>query len=129
LPLSPTEQELRQLLERLRCDETATAIVVRPIPSGAEKHPSEVARLLAWAAATLIQRLQVGAVAIVGGDTALATFRSLGVRTVTLMGELESGVAVGTMLVGGRPTIFVTRSGGFGNVDSLVRIWKRLQNG
>jgi uncharacterized protein YgbK (DUF1537 family) len=129
LPLSATEQELRQLLERLRCDETATAIVVRPMPLGAEKHPSEVARLLASTAATLIQRLQVGAVAIVGGDTALATFRSLGVRTVTLMGQLESGVAVGIMLVGGRPTIFVTRSGGFGNVDSLVRVWKRLQNG
>ncbi len=72
-----------------------------------------------WAAAGL----RFGTLLLVGGDTALAVCRALGVDRIELRGEFAPGVAQG-VLCGGRyaGTTVVLKSGGFGAEDLLVRM-------
>ncbi|MFK0335227.1 four-carbon acid sugar kinase family protein [Rhizobium sp. NPDC090275] len=58
-----------------------------------------------------------------GGDTALAVFRALGVRTLLPKGEIEAGIPWFDVTdVDGRHFRCAVKSGGFGNSDSLLRL-------
>jgi uncharacterized protein YgbK (DUF1537 family) len=72
-----------------------------------------------------VERSRPGAVLLTGGETAIAALRALGASGLRLTGELESGVAVGA-LVGGPfdGLAVVTKAGGFGDPDLLVRLWE-----
>jgi uncharacterized protein YgbK (DUF1537 family) len=62
---------------------------------------------------------------LTGGATALAVCRALGAAGIALAGEPLPGVACGTLLdgpVAGLPV--VTKAGGFGDPDTLVRLWE-----
>ncbi|OWV90928.1 hypothetical protein ATY81_06265 [Rhizobium sp. R72] len=68
--------------------------------------------------ATSPEMLMVG-----GGDTALAVFRELGIRTLRPKGEIEAGIPwfdVNTS--DGLHLHCAVKSGGFGNSDSLLRL-------
>jgi uncharacterized protein YgbK (DUF1537 family) len=106
------------------------ALIVRPELS---REPSlttasKVAQTLGRSAASLIPRLQINAVVIVGGDTAFETFQALGIHDVSVAGEIMPGIATGEMRVGGRSVTFITKAGGFGDADALVEILRRLKN-
>jgi len=63
------------------------------------------------------------AVALSGGDTASLVCRALGVEAIAIHGELWPGVPVGTLRGGAYDGVaVVTKSGGFGNPDTLVEI-------
>jgi uncharacterized protein YgbK (DUF1537 family) len=65
-----------------------------------------------------IERLVVS-----GGDTALAVCAGLNVHTITVLGELEPGIAIGTITPqGGALITLVTKSGGFGDDHTLLRL-------
>ncbi len=130
VPASSTQTQLEEVLQREDLTKQVSGILVRPFPTEPRQAAApHVAQLLGQAALSLIRRLHIDAVVVVGGDTASTVFRALAVREVTLSGELLPGVPTGTMLVSSRPTIFVTKAGGFGNSNSLVRILRLLQNG
>jgi uncharacterized protein YgbK (DUF1537 family) len=62
---------------------------------------------------------------LTGGETAVAVCRALEAPGIRLVGELERGLAVGRLARGpwqGLPV--VTKAGGFGSADTLVRIWE-----
>ena len=130
-PLSASEREVELLLDRnVNQGAQPVALIVRPELS---REPSlttasKVAQTLGRSAASLIPRLQINAVVIVGGDTAFETFQALGIHDVSVAGEIMPGIATGEMRVGGRSVTFITKAGGFGNADALVEILQRLKN-
>ncbi len=62
-----------------------------------------------------------------GGDTARAAAGALGARGLRLWGEMEPGVPLG-ILDGPHPLPVITKAGGFGDQDTLVRLCKALHN-
>jgi uncharacterized protein YgbK (DUF1537 family) len=79
-------------------------------------------------AASLVRRLQLNAIVMVGGDTAFETFQALGIHVASVTGEIMPGIATGKMRVGGRSVIFITKAGGFGKANALVEIFQHLKN-
>jgi uncharacterized protein YgbK (DUF1537 family) len=102
-------------------------VLAPPSDRGADdpaRRRETVARL-ADAAHARIERARPGTLLLTGGETAIAVLRTLGAGGLSLAGELEPGVALGT-LVGGPldGLVLVTKAGGFGDADTLVRIWE-----
>jgi len=64
---------------------------------------------------------------LTGGDTALLVLQTLGAHSILLRGEMFPGIPWG-FIQGGRAhgRVVVTKSGGFGSVDSLTRIVQQL---
>jgi uncharacterized protein YgbK (DUF1537 family) len=65
---------------------------------------------------------------LTGGATAVGVARRLGATGIALSGEVEAGVPVGA-LSGPRPYPVVTKAGGFGGPDTLVRVVQALTQG
>lgn len=81
-------------------------------------------------AAVLKRLLEMGIQArlmITGGDTLLACTRMLGVRELFLEGELFPGVVLSRMGFGGRDYDLISKSGGLGEEDLLVRMKKQTE--
>ena len=77
-----------------------------------------------------IRRLAASAAALVatGGDTARVVCGALGARAIELRGRLASGVPWGELVGGSAAGLtIVTKSGGFGEANVLVRIVERLR--
>ena len=109
---------------------TPVALIVRPELS---KEPgliaaSEVAQTLGRTAASVVRRLQINTIVMVGGDTAFESFHALGVHDASVIGEIMPAIATGEMLVDGRPVTFITKAGGFGDADTLVEIFRHLKD-
>ena len=88
----------------------------------------KVMRSLAGAAAALAEEGLVDALVLTGGSTAVAVSRRLGASGIRLAGEIEAGVPVGT-LIGPNPYTVVTKAGGFGQPDTLVKAVEALLRG
>ncbi len=100
-------------------------VIVPPASEGADDpaRRRETLARLADAAHARIERARPGTLLLTGGETAIAVLRALGAGALSLAGELEPGVALGT-LVGGPfdGLALVTKAGGFGDADTLVRV-------
>jgi uncharacterized protein YgbK (DUF1537 family) len=93
---------------------------------------AEAARRIAEALAEVVAGLSkdelFDAMVLTGGDTAVGVAQRLGATGVLLEGEVEPGVPVGS-LIGPRPYRVVTKAGGFGEPDTLVRAVQTLLKG
>jgi len=66
-----------------------------------------------------------GSLLLTGGETAVAVCRALGATGLRLGGEMEPGLAQGSLLDGPFAGVtVVTKAGGFGDADTLVRVWE-----
>jgi uncharacterized protein YgbK (DUF1537 family) len=85
----------------------------------------ETAARLAEAARAGVERSRPRTLLLTGGETAIAVFRALGAGGLRLAGEIEPGVALGA-LVGGPfdGLVLITKAGGFGDAETLVRVWE-----
>jgi D-threonate/D-erythronate kinase len=63
----------------------------------------------------------MGGLIVTGGETAAAVLRHLGIRGIRLLDEIEPGLCLGFTLGEVRVPI-VTKSGAFGDAESLIRI-------
>jgi uncharacterized protein YgbK (DUF1537 family) len=84
--------------------------------------PGDAGRIveaLAEVVAVLSEEELFEALVLTGGDTAVHVARSLGARGILLEGEIEPGVPVG-ILIGDRPYRVITKSGGFGTLETLL---------
>lgn len=97
------------------------AFVLAPDPSAAGT-AAEIAAALGEAAARRVRGGGVKALVLVGGDTALATFRALDIRTASVDGEIMAGIPRGHLVFGPRRVDFVSKAGDFGDADALRRI-------
>ncbi|WP_439624759.1 four-carbon acid sugar kinase family protein [Shinella sp.] len=85
--------------------------------------PQDVSRRLADRAADMIRRGGVRTVVASGGESAQALLKALGVALLQPRGEVFQGVPWSTIeTADGTPLIFISKSGGFGNVDALTSI-------
>ena len=103
----------------LRAGRDAVA-VISPGPESAGGVERDLAVALGRRAAT---RSQIGTLEATGGDTARAALRARGVEGYRLAGALEPGIPFGIAPADdGRPLLrIVTKAGGFGTEDTLVR--------
>src|SRR5262245_53282164 len=80
---------------------------------------------LADAARNRIDRGRPGALLLTGGETAITVLHALGAPGVQLVGQLEPGLALGVLAGGPFDGLAViTKAGGFGDADTLVRAWE-----
>lgn len=111
-----------------RLGERADLTVVASPDDGRTQEPDrrrETVRRLAAAARNQIDRERPGALLLTGGETAIAVLRALDAGGVRLAGQLEPGLALGTLAGGPFDGLVVmTKAGGFGDPDALVRAWK-----
>ena len=87
-----------------------------------------VARRFAAGVKSVIDDTRPDMLMVGGGDTALAIFRELGIRTLMPKGEIEAGVPwFDVAAADGRHFRCAVKSGGFGNSESLLRLVPRNQ--
>lgn len=99
--------------------EAARGLGLTVLLSAGETAPSALAE--AGRLAALAAQSPSRAMMVFGGDTALALFRALGIRTLEPLGEILPGVAVSRS--GDR--LFVTKAGGFGPPDLVARVQEK----
>jgi uncharacterized protein YgbK (DUF1537 family) len=89
----------------------------------AEESREQMAQRLAAAARDVLAQITPSLVLLTGGETALAVLQSLGARRLELDGAPAAGLALGRLLVDGKPSLPVlTKAGGFGSADLLVAL-------
>ena len=98
------------------------ALLLRLVTGGDPFAPLRANALFAASASEFAKSAGVGTLLACGGETADAILGSLGVGILEVEGEALPGVPVSLMVVGGRRTRLVTKSGGFGAPDALARI-------
>ncbi len=100
------------------------------VHSAEERDPSGAAGSIVEALAEVVAGLSEGglidALVLTGGETAIGVGRRLGAVGIRLEGEVEPGIPVGT-LIGPSPYRVVTKAGGFGGPDTLVRVVEKLR--
>ncbi|HEX2741405.1 MAG TPA: four-carbon acid sugar kinase family protein, partial [Rubrobacter sp.] len=101
----------------------ACAVVHSPEQRSASGGP--VLKPLAEVAACLSEEGLLNGLVLTGGSTAVKVSRRLGASGIRLEGEVETGIPLGT-LIGPRPYPVVTKAGGFGGPDTLVRAVEAL---
>ena len=81
-----------------------------------------IASGLAKAAKAFLEQVQdIGGLVLTGGDTAKAICGELGVNEMELHSEVEPGLPFGRIRSGEKDFWAITKAGGFGNEDSLVK--------
>ena len=71
----------------------------------------------------------VGAVVATGGATARAELRGWGIAGLQMLGEVEAGVPYSVAAGWRRPLPVLTKAGGFGKPETLVRCRQYLRGG
>jgi D-threonate/D-erythronate kinase len=81
-----------------------------------------IASGLAKAAKSFLEQVQdIGGLVLTGGDTAKAVCGELNVNEMELHSEVEAGLPFGRIKSGEKDFWVITKAGGFGNEDSLVK--------
>jgi|UPI0007C5D05C uncharacterized protein YgbK (DUF1537 family) len=98
------------------------ALLLRLVAGGDPFDPRSANADFAASVSEFVRSVDVGTLLACGGETADAILGSLGVGVLEVKGEALPGVPVSSMVIGGRRTGLVTKSGGFGAPDALARI-------
>lgn len=134
IPSSPVPG-VQPILARCRAQMATArqALVVSSAPAGGEARSSDrraslVSNLRALGEALAGDLASGGyGVILVGGDTAEAILDGLGAEGLWLRGEIQPGVAVGTIRGGAAAgTVTITKAGGFGSDATLVELVQRF---
>lgn len=106
-------------------------VIVTTVGLGESPHGSQgVAVRLAKLVQSLLTETPVGGLVLTGGDIANAVCTVLGSTTLWLRGEVEPGIPWGRLLDGQCPGLpVVTKAGGFGTDEALVRAIQQLRGG
>ena len=95
-------------------------------PAAPEADADAVAQRLARQAIERLQAVNVGALVLIGGDTARAVLDALGVVRLRVRGHVIPAIPWGEAEIAGRTVIVATKAGGFGTPDALSRIAEKL---
>jgi uncharacterized protein YgbK (DUF1537 family) len=96
-------------------------------PDEREPDVSAPAYHLAKKAAAVLRAERPDAVVIIGGDTAQAILDQLKIVELRPLGELFPGVPASEVLLDDRPLIVISKAGGFGTPDVLLRVREALK--
>jgi uncharacterized protein YgbK (DUF1537 family) len=92
----------------------------------ADQSPLEIAGENGQRIREALKDTKLAAVLICGGDTAYGMLKAVGFPPIRPMGEVVTGVALSGIAIGGRDLYLITKAGGFGEVDILTQIRKKL---
>ena len=107
----PHEPKLGQVIDEIRAGRPAF-LASGDTPDGGR---DRVAGRLAVAARAVLFETTPSLVVLSGGETALAVLRAVGAHHLEIDGAPASGLALGRLIVDGRPPLPVlTKAGGFG---------------
>jgi uncharacterized protein YgbK (DUF1537 family) len=104
------------------CTERGEPVVLAVSGHAPAASSRRLVQRMAEAAEPLLRRAST--LVLTGGDTARSVLDRLGVERLQVLGELEPGICLsrdGTRFV-------VTKAGGFGDSQSLVRVLRHLRN-
>ena len=113
--------DLGNLLARLVTRNRWAALCASPARAG---KPLAVAAHAARVTAHAIRQSAPECLIVFGGDTVFAILHELGIREATPHGELVPGVPASTVA---GPMLLVTKAGGFGAADYLLRVRRLLE--
>ena len=83
---------------------------------------SEVARALGESVAALLEKFKFSALLLTGGDVTAAVLHAINEPIMTLAGQISPGVPLSHVDHGGERLWLVTKAGGFGDEDLLLKI-------
>jgi len=107
-----------EILDRLR----RSLDVLVTFDSEDQGGPAEGWALAQWMARAVLPCAQhVGALVATGGETALAVLDAWGVQCLRLLGEVEPGLPYSVAECADREVLVLTKAGGFGTPDTLLR--------
>jgi 4-hydroxythreonine-4-phosphate dehydrogenase len=106
----------------LACAEHGDPVVLAVSGTSPDASSRALVRRMAEAAEPLLERAST--LVLTGGDTARSVLDRLGVERLQVLGELEPGICLSRD--GAR--FVVTKAGGFGDSQSLVRVLRHLRN-
>ncbi len=86
-----------------------------------------VAAGLALVVQAITDAVPTAALVLTGGATALAVSRALGASELRLLAETSPGIAIGELVLADRSIPAITKSGGFGAHDALLRAVTTLE--
>lgn len=86
-----------------------------------------LAQELALVVQAITEAVPTAALVLTGGATALAVARALEARELRLLTEISPGIVIGELVLAGRRIPAVTKSGGFGGGDALLRAVTTLE--
>jgi len=117
------EPDIDLLLDHLGPQPETSLVVVRPELATIHGISAQiVADRLGRAAAAIVQRIEVSALVMAGGDTAAACLDCLRAKCLHVLGELHDGIAFGTFLTDTSTMSFFAKSGSFGRPDTWTRL-------
>ena len=70
----------------------------------------------------IYNRIGLNTFIIFGGDTLFKIIEKLKIEYLEPVGEIETGVAVSKAKIGEKELVFITKAGGFGNIDIVTKI-------
>ena len=86
-------------------------------------NPEQVASRFAGGIRQVVEQIHPDMLMMGGGDTALAILKALGASVLIPNGEIEAGIPwFWIESADGRTICCAVKSGGFGNVDSLLKL-------
>jgi len=116
----------RALAERAAAHRTTVDVITTP---AARNDAAAIAAAFGNQVADQFMSAPYDALVLVGGDGAAATLDRVGATAITVHAALAPGVPIGTIVGGAAHGVrVVTKSGGFGDPDSLVGLVDRLQS-
>ena len=85
-----------------------------------------VAGQISMAVEKLVSKADVSVLVIFGGDTAAAIMNRLGVSGIIPVTELMPGIVLSRFAAGSKQMCMVTKAGGFGSPDTIVKIIRHM---
>ncbi len=110
-------------IEHLGGDEAWTVVQWTP---QAGQSPIEIADKNGCGIRDALKRASFDAVLVCGGDTAYGMLKAVGFPPIRPVGEVVTGVPISRIAIGGREIYLITKAGGFGEIDILTQIGKKL---
>jgi uncharacterized protein YgbK (DUF1537 family) len=117
----------RACTQCLDLHDKAVPVVISSAASPITGAAGPTAVLLARVAQHLRAKGAIDGLIATGGDTAIAVARSFGATGLRLWRDLEPGVPFGTLL-GSDPMPIITKAGGFGDSETLIRLWDAMRD-
>lgn len=121
-PNASTQVKMQTLLNALQRGANAAVSVRLNKPIRSADHLQRLQDALQSVAFQCLQLQPLAGTVIIGGDTAMNFYRKLGASALRIEGEVQPGIPYGRWVgssLDGQP--LVTKAGGFGQADTLVR--------
>jgi uncharacterized protein YgbK (DUF1537 family) len=88
------------------------------------QNATEVAHCFAMGLKRVIDNFRPRTIMVSGGDTAFAVLEALGKTVLQVEGEIAAGLPISSMHLDGRMTYLISKSGGFGNPQTLLDVFR-----